>query len=38
LPKTNDQARRTYLAYLAFHSIFFRHKSAGGGPYLSFLS
>jgi hypothetical protein len=38
LRKTNNQASRSFLAYLAFRSIFFPHESAGRGAYLSFLS
>jgi hypothetical protein len=34
----NNQPSRAFLAYLASRSIFFRHESAGRGPYLSFLS
>jgi hypothetical protein len=29
---------RAFLAYLAFHSIFFQHENAGRGAYRSFLS
>jgi hypothetical protein len=36
--KTNNQPSRSFLAYLAFHSIFFQHESDGRGAYLSFLS
>src|ERR1700677_2362163 len=38
LPTLDNQTSRSFLAYLAFRSIFFPHESAGRGAYLSFLS
>jgi hypothetical protein len=38
LQKTNNQASRSFLAYLAYRAIFFQDENAGRGAYLSFLS
>jgi hypothetical protein len=38
LPTLDNQTSGSFLAYLAFRSIFFPHESAGRGAYLSFLS